>query len=140
MCAIGAHMTFGRVRKGTRTCTVRAVNRRMSFAFARQSIVDYWLSHPLTDAERRQYNREYEEEMARQQGRHLLAGILHGVRVDENGKRSATGQTPDDLVRESKRCPICQGSWLWRDPEPWSLHQGVLMTAMFRAFEGSPSR
>jgi hypothetical protein len=34
------------------------MNRRISFALARQSVVDYWLSHPLSDDELRKYQRD----------------------------------------------------------------------------------
>jgi hypothetical protein len=114
------------------------MNRRISFALARQSVVDYWLSHPLSDDELRKYQRDYSEEMARQSALHKRAGVLHGVRIDEDGGRSATGATDADLVSEMKRCPMCQTSWLWQPHEPWSLHQGVALSAFFRAYGGDP--
>jgi hypothetical protein len=110
------------------------MNRRVSFAIARQSVIDYWLSHPLTEAESRRYTQDYDMEMALQSNLHERAGVLHGVRVDDEGRRSATEATPKELVNESKRCPICQTSWLWQPAEPWSLQQGVALTAMFKAY------
>jgi hypothetical protein len=111
------------------------MNRRISFAIARQSVIDYWLSHPLTETESRKYTLDYDKEMALQSDLHKQAGVLHGVRVDDEGIRSATGATPEELVNEMKRCPICQTSWLWQPVEPWSLQQGVALTALFSAWD-----
>jgi hypothetical protein len=112
---------------------VLPMNRRISFAIARQSVVDYWLSHPLTEAESRKYTQEYDKENALQSDLHEQAGVLHGIRVDDEGRRSSTGSV-EELVNETKRCPICQTSWLSQMGEPWSLQQGVELTALFRAY------